>query len=173
MRNLLLIFLVSISIIAKGQTSSNCKELISVFPTMEKYGLYLMVQPPTCNDNEVIVYYMFDEFDDQQNFIISLKDSKPNERESLIRNAEDKYEMAKTSKDETTIKLSRFKLGSKSLVAHDHLTGIKMGYMYKCILKNRYILTINLNSDRISNLDEFQDFIIDYLSKIKEGGLSN
>ncbi len=172
MKNILLLFLITSATISKSQTPTTCKELIAAMPSMQQYKIYIIAQPPICDDEAVTTYYLFDKMDDEQRFMVMLQDTKSERKQGLMADALTKYEMAKTSKDKTALRLSRFKVGSKSFVSHDYRpVGLKRDYGYTTILKNRYILNIILNNNNITNLDQFENLIEEYVFKIKDGGL--
>lgn len=172
MKTIFLFFCLTLTITIYSQ-DINCNALTDALPKIEQYKKYKLAVPPTCSEAVVLTYYIFGKFDDEQVFTVMLTDTKHPANEPTLGDVETKFEMAKTSKNKTAIKISRFNLGSKSFVAHDVNTGIKRVYGYFTILKNRYILELRVNSDKILNLDEFQDFIADYISKINESGLAN
>jgi len=171
MKSIFLFFCLAFTITTYSQNT--CTALTNALPKIKQYGKYKLAAPPTCSEGIVVTYYTFGSFDDEQVFTVMLTDTKHPANEPTLRDVEDNCETAKTSKDKTALKTSRFKLGGKNFVAHDVNTGIKRVYGYTAILKNRYILELRANNDKIANLDEFQDFIADYLSKVNESGLPN
>jgi hypothetical protein len=153
--------------------SEICKTLMGALPSIQQYGKYTLTQGFVCEDGYITTYYSQGVGEYQQLFSIMLTDTKQEANAGMLGDAQSKHEMAKTSSDKGALTVSRFKLGSKSLVAHDINTGIKRIYGYKVILKNRYVLDIMVNSDAITNLEQFQDFIADYVASIKEYALPN
>jgi hypothetical protein len=148
-----------------------CKNLLGALPTLQEYGKYALAQGLVCEGGFVTTYFTTGEGDTQQIFSVMLSDGKHETNDGMLDDAKAKYEIAKASSDKTALTVSRFTTGSHSLVAHDINNGIKRIYGYKVILKNRYVLDIMANSDTITNLNEFQDFIADYVAAIKEYSL--
>ncbi|MES2486381.1 MAG: hypothetical protein V4581_10610 [Bacteroidota bacterium] len=171
MKKLLLLFFAALTTMARAQAPEGCKVLMAVLPNMPQYKQFKLLAPASCDEGLVATYYSIGTHSDQQVFSIILTDTKPVRNQGLLGDAETKYDMAKESKDKTALKLSRFQLGAKSWVSHDVNAGIRRVYGYTTILKNRYLLEILLNNPAILNLDQFQDFISDYLSKFKEDTL--
>jgi hypothetical protein len=151
--------------------TDGCEALLNALPTPESYGKYKMAQFPECFDGYVTAYYSYGEADNEQLFSVMLTDTKHEANTGMLADAQSKHQMALKSNDKTALKVSRFKMGSHSLVAHDVNTGVKRIYGYKVILKNRYVLDVMANSDTITNLDQFQDFIAGYIATIKEHAL--
>ncbi len=173
MKNKLLLFFSLLATTVYAQNGADCKTLIDALPKLQKYHQFKLISPANCAEGIVTTYYSIGSHDDQLLFSVMITDAKPIANQGVIGDITTKYEMAKTAKDKTAIKLSRFKLGTKGFVAHDVNTGIKRVYMYTCILKNRYVLDLRVNNDQLKNLDQFEDFIADYLSKFKEDLLPN
>ncbi len=154
-----------------SQAQSICQSLMNAMPNPQYYGKYIREQGFVCEDGYITAYYTYGEGDNQQVFSLMLTDTKNRANLGMLEDAQSKYEIARKSTDKSALTISRLKLGTKGIVAHDINTGTKRIYGYKVILKNRYVLDVMANSDTITNLNEFQDFIADYISKINETAL--
>lgn len=171
MKNILILLLLITGKMAFAQ-GDICKALENAVPSPESYGKYKLVQLPECTDGYVTLYYI-DASATEQVFSIILTDTKHPSNKGMLADAESKYKMASLSNDKGSLTVSRFKLGNRSLVAHDVNTGAKRIYGYKTILKNRYVLDVMMNNSAVKDLAQFQDFIADYLSKVNESVLPN
>ncbi|KOS06587.1 hypothetical protein AM493_11495 [Flavobacterium akiainvivens] len=150
-----------------------CKNLIGALPNLQRYDKYSLAQGFVCEQGYITTYYTIGDGENQQVFSIILTDTKQESNHGMLEDAESKYEIAKKSSDKSAMTVSRLKLGTKSIVSHDVNTGTKRIYGYKVILKNRYVLDIMVNNNNIMNLNQFQDFISDYVASIKEYSLPN